>query len=734
MTLKIPGNLENSSAQVGTSSPKLLMDNFRLEKLFTALMAIISSTNQQEILEIASSELKNILSAKACSLSIWDKERDIITFLTEQGFGSRGERNFDETNYSLEEQPLIEFVLKNNEVKNITAYQPGIDPAEKKLLDDFGIKSLLFLPLAAKNQVIGLMGVYDENERSFENDEILIAKIFSHHVAVALENAKLLSEAQIGHDEQKALYESAMIISTSLDLNTILTKLAEHVCELVDATSVYLSSFDPTLKSSTMLAEYFGSDASEKERVSDLGFVYDLTTELPAILNLMQSGEPLIYHVDDPDLDETERAYLEKYGGISVLKIPLQSGGEFNAYLEVWETRNKREFTKKEIILCETIASQAAIAIENVKLLSEAQKGYDEQKALHESAMIISTSLDLNTILTKLAEQVCELVDASSVYIASFNPETKTSKVIAEYYSSFATEKERVSDLGDVYSNSHDFLDMLEFFQTGEVWFGHIDDPDLDETIRSMMEKYGGQSILEIPLRVGGEFNAVIEIWDTRGKREFTKNEISLSQTIAMQAAIAIENANLFNKAQEEIAAREIIEEKLKHDSLHDPLTDLPNRILFLDRLEQAIFRNNRFDDLNFAVVFADIDQFKQINDTFGHSTGDKVLIEIARIFQESIREVDTVSRFGGDEFIFILEGPMDLKDAKRFAERIQENLNMPIKLGGNEFMITASMGVALSSREANTPDDIIRNADIAMYNAKAGGKGRCEIFTPTIE
>jgi len=556
MTSKISDNLENLLAQEEISTPQHLMDSRRLEKLNTALMAILSSTNQQEIQEIASSELKNIISAKACSLSIWDKERDIISFLTEQGFGSRGERNLDEANYCLEEQPLIEFVLKNNEVKNLTAAQPGIDPAEKKLLDDFGVKSLLLLPLLTQNQVFGLIGIYDENERSYNNDEILIAKLFSHHVAVAIDNARLYSEAE---------------------------------------------------------------------------------------------------------------------------------------------------------------------------------NGFSEQKMLNESALIITSSLNLNTILTKLSEQICNFIDASSVNISSFNPESRTSKVLAEYYSSWATDQERVSDLGKVYSNSHDFHEMLEFFQTGGFRYYHIDDPDLDEKDLAILEEYGGKSVLEIPLKVGGEFNATIAIWDSRDKREFTKNEISICQAIALQAAIAIENANLYIKAQEEIKSRKIIEEKLKHDALHDSLTDLPNRNLLLDRLEQAIFRKKRFNDMNFSVVYVDLDRFKNINDVYGHSQGDKVLIQIGRILKESVREVDTVSRFGGDEFILILEGPLDLLDAKGFAERIQENLNKPIKLGDHELIITASIGVVLSSRESNTAEDLIRNADIAMYYAKANGKGRCEIYSSTL-
>jgi diguanylate cyclase (GGDEF)-like protein len=136
---------------------------------------------------------------------------------------------------------------------------------------------------------------------------------------------------------------------------------------------------------------------------------------------------------------------------------------------------------------------------------------------------------------------------------------------------------------------------------------------------------------------------------------------------------------------------------------------------------------------MDFSVVYVDLDRFKNINDAFGHSKGDKVLIQIGRILKESVRDVDTVSRFGGDEFILILEGPLDLIDAKGFAEHIQENLNKPIKLGDHELIISASMGVVLSSRESNTAEDLIRNADIAMYYAKANGKGRCEIYSSTL-
>ena len=164
-----------------------------------------------------------------------------------------------------------------------------------------------------------------------------------------------------------------------------------------------------------------------------------------------------------------------------------------------------------------------------------------------------------------------------------------------------------------------------------------------------------------------------------------------------------------------------------RYQALHDPLTDLPNRILFLDRLEQALSAAKR-DDRIVAVLFIDLDAFKVINDSLGHHLGDELLVEVSRRIRNSLRSRDTAARLGGDEFIILLDGLRDPAAAIRITDRIFRVLREPIVLGAHEMFVSASVGIALSNVEAATPPDLLRNADIALYQAKKN-RGRYEVF-----
>jgi diguanylate cyclase (GGDEF)-like protein len=186
---------------------------------------------------------------------------------------------------------------------------------------------------------------------------------------------------------------------------------------------------------------------------------------------------------------------------------------------------------------------------------------------------------------------------------------------------------------------------------------------------------------------------------------------------------LAVRNEQL----QAEVGERQRAEEKAKHQAMHDPLTDLPNRLLFVDRLrasmERAVRRQSRT-----ALLYIDIDGFKPINDSHGHQVGDALLIAIASRMTHGVRAIDTVSRLGGDEFAVILEEPIDVAETVHSAQRIGASLHEPFELsvpGKGPLTVTvgASIGVAVYPLHADSPDALIRAADDAMYRAKRGGK-----------
>ena len=176
-----------------------------------------------------------------------------------------------------------------------------------------------------------------------------------------------------------------------------------------------------------------------------------------------------------------------------------------------------------------------------------------------------------------------------------------------------------------------------------------------------------------------------------------------------------------------DVTERELLEEELTRQAFHDGLTDLPNRALFRDRLDHALARSKRAAE-PLTVMLVDLDGFKQVNDSLGHDAGDQLLQEVAARFAESVRTSDTVARFGGDEFAVLLEGA-DERQAAVTSDRLLEHLAEPIMVAGRELVLTASIGIVLHRGGSEGGEDLIRDADIAMYAAKESGRARFEIF-----
>ncbi|NHC34047.1 two-component system response regulator [Scytonema millei] len=209
-------------------------------------------------------------------------------------------------------------------------------------------------------------------------------------------------------------------------------------------------------------------------------------------------------------------------------------------------------------------------------------------------------------------------------------------------------------------------------------------------------------------------------------KAEIYQLNLELEQKVR-QRTIQLEE--VINQRDREIAEHKRTQERLFYQALHDALTGLPNRTLFLEHLQKALHRIIRNKDYLCAVLFIDLDRFKIINDSWGHAVGDRLLIAISHILKECSREVDTVARLSGDEFTILLEDLQDIQDAIVIAERLLEKLTAPIYLGECKVYIGASIGIVFGSVAYQTVNELLRDADIAMYRAKALGKGRYAVF-----
>ncbi|MEA3436911.1 MAG: bifunctional diguanylate cyclase/phosphodiesterase, partial [Thermodesulfobacteriota bacterium] len=174
-------------------------------------------------------------------------------------------------------------------------------------------------------------------------------------------------------------------------------------------------------------------------------------------------------------------------------------------------------------------------------------------------------------------------------------------------------------------------------------------------------------------------------------------------------------------------------ERQIHHQAFHDSLTSLPNRALFMEHLIMAIKRGKRRENYFFAVIYLDIDRFKLVNDSLGHNIGDKLLVEFAKRIEDLLRDIDTLARFGGDEFVILLEDMENENYAVEIAKRLQKSLKSPFEINGNDIYAPASFGIVLNTRIYDDPEIILRDADAAMYYAKEKGRSQFKIFDNTL-
>jgi diguanylate cyclase (GGDEF)-like protein len=220
-----------------------------------------------------------------------------------------------------------------------------------------------------------------------------------------------------------------------------------------------------------------------------------------------------------------------------------------------------------------------------------------------------------------------------------------------------------------------------------------------------------------------GEATAIFCAADTEA-HDWTDEQIRLFREIAVSALTEIE-------LQRRTAEAERIEQQLRHDALHDRLTGLPNRAFFAERVRIAAERARRNPDECFGVLFLDLDNFKAINDSFGHVAGDELLLEVSRRFTGCLRSLDMLARLGGDEFALLLENIREPSDAARVAERLQASLQTPIRIGEDEAFASVSLGIAVHGDADDHPQHMLRSADLALYRAKEQGRARFQVFDP---
>jgi diguanylate cyclase (GGDEF)-like protein len=342
---------------------------------------------------------------------------------------------------------------------------------------------------------------------------------------------------------------------------------------------------------------------------------------------------------------------------------------------------------------------------------------HDRLEFLYEAARALSHSPEIGPALEKLLGQAVEAFRAEVAEIIFFSPE--------------GSEALRTSIRADGSSGTLEGVEpavadglrsLIERQQLGACAMSEITDGGLADYLRSRELNDGMFAVLKGQRCIGammiGNPSGVVD--------SFSSDDLKLFETLANNTTVALENDRL----GQAVWRMKELQRELSHQASHDPLTDLANRSLFAERVRGALDGGPG----RVSVIFIDIDDFKTVNDSLGHAAGDELLIAIARRLRDCVRPSDIVARLGGDEFAILL-GPVSTEDeAIEVSERVSRRLAERFSIGGHNISVRASAGIATGDRGGVGPEELIRNADVAMYRAKQAGKHGYEVFEPGME
>jgi two-component system sensor kinase FixL len=500
---------------------------------------IAERVRTQEALAQSVSLLQATLESTADGILVVDKVGKIVNF--NQRFAEMW-RLPDEVLASKDDDRALAFVLgqlcdPDQFIAKVQALhsRPEAESFDVLEFNDGRVFERYSQPQRIETQVVGRVWSFrDVTERKQTQDEL------------EQQNARL-----------KALYQVGQIVNSTLDTDAILDRLTDAALRVTRATHGQV----------LVVREQEG----RFERRSQRGFLPQeieraRTTPLP--LNQGINGRAYASHqtvcVDDV---EAEPGYFPLIPSTRTeLAVPIIRKGKVTGNLDL-QSPEVGAFRDADLDYLKALADQAAIALDNAQLYAETQKRLREQSALRKAAETISSTLDLEAVLSRIAQQMGQAIDATSAYICSWEPETTTSVVLADYISPRACAQEQASDLGATYQvNDVKFVQAL---QTGQYDVSQIEAPDLTESEKAHMQRYGAQTILYIPLQIRGQSIGYAELWESRQRREFTTDEIVLCQGIAQQAAVSIENARLYERAQQEITERIRTEQALRESQEH---------------------------------------------------------------------------------------------------------------------------------------------------------------------
>lgn len=510
-----------------------------------------------------------------------------------------------------------------------------------------------------------------------------------------------------------------------------LNRLALDLHTLTNETSVYQQIVQQVSEAlefadCSLFVQSLGSDET-LSRVAACG-LRACDAQVPAVqlhnnhgLVATAARELKTVYVADTRQDERYLPGQQQYG--SELVVPVVSDGKLLAVLDC--EHPQAGFFAGHLTLLEQVAEILARKLEQLQGLANIRHSVEQleyagrlQKVLFNIASLQYDGDAPTRFYQQLHQNVNSLIYAENFFIALYDGDTEVL-----HFPYFADSKEHIGP-DQFYPK-----EILNHSLTGYVF--RTDKPLLAN--RQLLEQldrdhvvkaYGEQPEywLGVPFKSEDHVQGVVVVQSYDPQRHYQQTDLDLLLFVSQHICSALE--------------RVFVQQRLLHQALHDALTNLPNRLLFLDRVRQGFKRRRRYPNHVVAVAYLDLDRFKVVNDTLGHQIGDEFLVAVSQLLKRCLRQNDTLARLGGDEFAILLDDVHSEEDVAEVMQRIGHQLSQPIVLSQHKLQTSASIGVALADTqtELDDTDELIRRADIAMYQAKQDGRGVCRFFSDEMD
>lgn len=632
--------------------------------------------------------------------------------------------------------------------------------ADFSLTRTYGMpRSWVGAPMLAHGQVVGMISVQDfEREHAFTPNDIRLLETIAASVAMAIQNTRLyetarreLAERQRAEarareraDQMAALNAIGRAISSQLELDRVLTTLRIQCQQVEPRMEVFtVALYDPHTETFHYL-QFYDQGVARLDKVRSIH-----KREGGLTAHVIKTRQTL--YLPDVDAPAVRRMYPvvhidSHHHARTYLGIPLMAGENIVGVLS-GQSYQPHAFSPEHIEMLETIALQAAIALQNAALFEEIRRHAAELSILYDIALTLSREVELERVMRALFEKCHQVLPMDSFYIALYDHETH----LLSHPLFWDKGRFRQTAVRDI---------RITPGLSGEVILGRRTLYLPDVFAPEVQKKYqiihlGGKPArcyVGVPMLVHGRPVGVVSM-QSRTTNAYTPQHIRLLELIATQAAIAIENSRLFRKAQEELKMRreaqaaleaanrelqvhlaqvEALQECLREQALHDPLTGLHNR-RYLEEHLPRILAEAQARGKRFCVIILDIDHFKRFNDTHTHLAGDLLLQALAALLRAHVRPTDITCRFGGEEFLLVLP-EADLETALRRAEELRSVFSQTrVAFQGKQLGATISLGIACFPEHGQTAEALLMCADQAMYRAKAAGRNRVQIWDGTI-